>query len=124
MARQGQRNAHIGAGVQQAEQHPLALPNPDGLAMSEHALAQCRRVVHDLQAIVVWWTFVDVLHADPGAFPVMRGEHDFAIVAAGITRDRLDDQEAELASIGAAAQIRHCHGMAVVPARAGRFRGE
>jgi hypothetical protein len=49
----------------------------------------------------------------------MSGQHDLAVVLARIARRRLDDEEAELAGIGAAIEIGHRHGVAMVPARAG-----
>jgi hypothetical protein len=56
--------------------------------MTEHAVAQGRRFVHGLQTVVGRRSLVDVLHADPGAFPVMRGEHHLAVVSAGIAGGR------------------------------------
>jgi hypothetical protein len=50
--------------------------------------------------------------------PVLGGEQHLAIVASGIGAG-CDDKEPEPAGAGAAVRIRHCRGMALIPARAG-----
>jgi hypothetical protein len=52
----------------------------------------------------------------------MGSEHDFAVIAARIARGGINDQEAELARKGALRQVRHRHGMAVIPACAAGLR--
>ena len=39
--------------------------------MSEHAVAQSSRVIHDFEAIVGWRPFANILHADPLTLPKM-----------------------------------------------------
>ncbi len=124
VSRQSERYAHGGAGVQHAEQHLLALAHADGLAVPQHPVSESRRAVHNLQTVIRRRPLAHVLHADPGSFPAAGGQHDLAVISAGIARGRVDDEEAELARIGAARKIGHCHGVAVVPARARWFGGE
>jgi hypothetical protein len=101
------------------EQHPFPLSHAEGLAMSERPITEGCRMIHHLQAIIGRRPLTDILHAHPSAFPVMGGEHDLAVVSARVARGWLDDEESKLACIGAAIEVSHCHGMAVVPARAG-----
>jgi hypothetical protein len=56
-------------------------------------LALSSRCVHHLEAVVGRRPAADILHADPGALPVVGRQQHFLIVAAGIAR-QLDDEEA------------------------------
>jgi hypothetical protein len=67
---------------------------------------------------------VHVLHAHPRTFPMVSGEHDFAVISTGIARGRVDNEKAELAGIRAAIEVSHRHGVAVVPPRARGFGRE
>src|SRR5262245_2883510 len=115
MTRQRERDPHVAAGIKETEQYALPLAHADGLAMSEHPLAESRGVIHYLQAVVRRRTLADVLHADPRAFPMVGGEHDLAVVSPGITGGWLDDEEAEFSRIGAAGEVAHRHCVTVVP---------
>ena len=101
MPRQGERDAHVAARIEEPEQHALALAHTDRLAMSEHTVVERRRLVHDLQAVVGRRPFLEILQAHPLSLPMMSGERDLAVVSSGIAGGRVDDQKAELAGIGA-----------------------
>ena len=57
------------------------------------------------------------------AIPMVSSQKNLTVIATGIARG-LDDQEAELARIGAFVEVRHGHGVAVIPARARGLRRE
>ena len=92
MTRKGQRDVFGRAGIEEPKQDPLTFGHADGLPVAEHSVVEGRRRVHHLQTVVGWRTCADILHADPGALPVVRCKQHFLIVAAWIVR-RVDDQE-------------------------------
>ena len=55
--------------------------------------------------------------------PIAEGQEDFLIIISWIVRG-FDDQETVLSGVGAAVKIEAGHGVRVIPARAGRARGE
>jgi hypothetical protein len=123
MAGQRERDAHVGAGVEQAEQNPFALSHADRIAVSEHPLAERGRMVHDLEPVVGRRSLAKVLQADPLALPVVRGKENFAIVTSRTAGCRFDDQEAEFTGVGAPVEVAHRHRVAMIPARSRRLRG-
>jgi hypothetical protein len=54
-------------------------------------------MIHDLQAIIRRRPLAQVLHADPLALPATRGQKHLTIVAAGLSRRRLNNEKPELA---------------------------
>jgi hypothetical protein len=104
-------------GIEQPEQHALAFADANGLAMAEHLVVEGCRFVEDLESVVGRRTLSQILHADPRAVPMVRGEQHFLVIAAAIA-GRLDNQKAVHAGIEAARQIRPGNIVTVIPARA------
>jgi hypothetical protein len=123
MAGQRQRDVLGRAGVEQPEQHALAFADADGRAMAEHLVVERCRGVHHLEAVVGRRTCADVLHAHPGAFPVVGSEQHFLVITAWIV-GWLDNQEAVHPRVQASRQIRTGNVVAVIPPRPCRLRGE
>jgi len=135
----GQGDAAVldGAGVQKMNQQLLAVADTDGLAGAEGLVVD--RVSHgvDFEAIGRsgqdrrlfqdrdWPRVVVGVHHVQRieGLPVAKGEEKLLIVTAGVARP-LDVDKAELACVGAFVQIVHGHGVSVIPAAAGRTRGE
>src|SRR3974390_2897389 len=91
--------------------------------MPEHPVAKRRRVIHDLKAVIGWRSLLEVLQAHPMPVPMVSSQKNLAVIAARIAR-RFNNQKAELPRIGASVEVRLGHSVAVIPARASRFRRE
>ena len=62
------------ARIQQAKQDALAFADANRFPVTEHPVVEGCGGIHDLEAVIRRWPFAKVLHTDPTALPMVRGE--------------------------------------------------
>ena len=110
MAGEGDPVGIRGAGVEDVEEKPLALPDADGIVVAEGAAVDGGDVVERLHGAVVATGEV--------AAPVVQGEEGFNVVAGRVVAG-FDEKQAVLAGVLAELEIAAGEGVGVKPAKAG-----
>ena len=62
------------ARIEQAKQDALAFADANRFPVTEHPVVEGCGGIHDLEAVIRRWPFAKVLHTDPTALPMVRGE--------------------------------------------------
>ncbi len=122
MAGEREYDVFGGAGVEEAHEDALAWLDADGLACAEHVAVEGGVLVAYVGAgglgHVGGGHAHGVDHGDEVRLPMADGEVDLLIVVAGFVAG-FDEEEAELAGVGAESEIVFGCGVGVVPAGAG-----